>query len=78
MPIYKLNCNHGKSAIISRSYYSARFGGGHYLHIANNANANENSYSYSTRCKNSPQDSASFLAGSRNFRITEIEVYHLI
>ena len=58
--------------------YGPSFGGGHDIYIANNANYNEQSYSYFGSCYQSPPgvtNVKSFLAGSCMFTPTEIEVF---
>ena len=58
--------------------YGPTFGGGHDVHISDNANGNQESYS---RFGNSYQpppgtvEANSLLAGSQNFTPTEIEVF---
>jgi hypothetical protein len=57
------------------------FGGGHDLHIANQSNINTSSYSNLGRSYTHPDyrfetnEAKSFLAGSINFQVSEIEVY---
>ena len=76
----KLKYNGNGNAIYCASFCSATFGGGHDLHIATNANANEKSFSKLGIRYTLPlnANSESFLACSRNFQITEIEVFHSI
>jgi hypothetical protein len=54
-------------ALYSDPKYSATFGGGHDLHISNNANITENSL-----------EANSYLAGDRNFSVLEIETYAIL
>jgi hypothetical protein len=65
-------------AIYCNPNYGPSFGGGHDVHICNNANSNQGSYSnysYSYQPSAGTADSNSLLAGSRNFTPTEIEVF---
>ena len=62
--------------------YGPTFGGGHDIHIANNANSNINSYSdfgesnfYSV--PSGVQSKYTILAGTRNFAPDEVEVFYL-
>ena len=58
--------------------YGPSFGGGHDIHIADNANYNEQSYSNFGNSYQSPRGVTkvkSFLAGSYKFTPTEIEVF---
>jgi hypothetical protein len=66
-------------AIYCKSNHGPSFGGGHDLHISNNANGNQESYSkfgnYYQRPPGTAQAEYSLLVGSRNFTPTEIEVF---
>ena len=70
-------------AIYCHPSYGATFGGSYDLHIANNANTNQNSfsnlgYTYQRPAgyqRGTPQTQSLF-AGSRNFTPTEIEVFY--
>jgi hypothetical protein len=63
------------------SLYGPTFGGGHDLHIANQSNTNSDSYSNLGYSYTHPDyahgsnEAKSFLAGSFNFQVSEIEVY---
>ena len=65
-------------AIYCHPGYGPSFGGGHDIHIADNANCNEQSYSYFGDFYQSPpgvRDVETVFAGSYNFTPTEIEVF---
>ena len=69
-------------AIRRRSSYGPTFGGGHDIHIANNANSNTNSYTnfgyynyYSL--PSGVQDRKTILAGTYKFTPDEVEVFYL-
>ena len=64
-------------AIYCKSNYGPSFGGGHDVHISNNANDNQQSYSYfnSYQPPTGTADANSLLAGSNKFTPTEIEVF---
>ena len=68
-------------AIYCHSSYGPTFGFGFDIHIASNSNSNTTSYSNLGHTYKHPQyaqettQSQSFLAGSRNFQVNEIEVY---
>ena len=70
-----------KNAIYCHSSYGPTFGFGFDIHIASNSNSNTTSYSDLGHTYKHPQyaqettQSQSFLAGSRNFQVNEIEVY---
>ena len=57
--------------------FGPTFGGGHDIHICNNANTIMNSYSHLGNSYQHPQPNQgySYLAGSYNFQLSEIEVY---
>ena len=57
--------------------YGPTFGGGHDVHIADNANGNRQSYSNLGYYQVPPgiRANCALLAGSRNFTPTEIEVF---
>jgi hypothetical protein len=59
------------------SNYGPTFGGGHDIYVCDNANSTENSYSDLGREYQHPQPSEgrSYLAGSYQFQLSEIEVY---
>ena len=64
-------------AIFCHSGYGPSFGGGHDVHIADNANGNRQSYSnfWSYQVPPGTRTSNALLAGSRNFTPTDIEVF---
>jgi hypothetical protein len=64
-------------SIYCLSSYGPTFGGGHDIHIANNANTTAGSYSNLGRSYEHPQPTQgkSYLAGSSPFLLSEIEVY---
>ena len=71
------------NAIYCYPSYGASFGGGHDLHIADNANTNQNSYSRLGHTYQPPagyqqgtQQTQSLFAGSYTFTPTEIEVFY--
>jgi len=76
----KMKCsqNHG---IYCNSSYGPTFGGGHDLHIDDKSNTNTSSYSNLCHSYTHPDyaygsnEAKSFLAGSYNFQVSEIEVY---
>ena len=70
-------------AIYCNPSYGASFGGGHDLHIANNANTNQSSYSNLGKTYQPPagyqsgtQQTQSLFAGNYNFTPTEVEVFY--
>jgi hypothetical protein len=81
----KVNIANGKEghAIRGHPSYGPSFGGGHDIHIADNSNSNFDSYSnfgYTYIHQDYTFDSEkakSFLAGSYNFQVLEIEVFQL-
>jgi hypothetical protein len=71
----------GQNAICCHSSYGPRFGGGHDIFISSDSNTNQTSYSdlghsyqLSTHTHGTEQ-AKSFLAGSNNFQVSEIEVF---
>ena len=65
-----INCNSG---------YGPTFGGGHDLHISENANTNTSSYSglgNSYQCP--PGQQSTFFTGARNFTVANYEVFGLL
>ena len=71
------NVPSGKQAIYCHPGYGPSFGGGHDIHIANNANDNRKSYSnfWSYQVPPGTRNSNTLLAGSRDFTPTDIEVF---
>jgi hypothetical protein len=85
MQSFKCTTTNGKNdhAIYCDSSYGATFGGGHDLHISNNANSNQSSYSNLGHTyqpppgyQNNTQQTQSLFTGSKNFTATEIEVFY--
>ena len=74
----------GNNAILCSVGYGPTFGAGHDIYIASNSNKNKTSYSYLGHDYLHPQytqnseQSRTFLAGSYNFQVQEIEVYSKI
>ena len=67
-------------AIYSGSSYGPTFGGGHDIHIVNNANSNTNSktyFGYSYSVPSGVQDRKTVLAGTYTFTPDEVEVFYL-
>ena len=70
-----------KRAVFRRRSYGPTFGGGHEIHISNNANRNTESYTnfgdgyYSL--PSGVQNKQTILAGSYNFTPDEVEVFYL-
>ena len=66
---YGLNCS---------SSYGPTFGGGHDIHVSDNANTNTSSYSnlgHTYECP--PGQQNTFFTGGRNFTVTNYEVFAL-
>ncbi len=76
-----MKCSSTQHAVYCNPGYSATFGGGHDIFIANNANTNTASYSNIGHSYKHPQftsgsnEAKTFLAGTYNFTPTEIEVF---
>jgi len=74
-----MKCTNPSHAIFAHRAYGPIFG--HDLHICNNSNTSNGSYSYlghsykHPNYANGSNEAKSFLAGSHNFLTTEIEVY---
>jgi len=73
----------GSSSIYSCSSSGPTFGGGHDIHIANNAASNTNSFTNLGSTYSAPPGysygspfTESFLAGSYTFRPDEVEVFY--
>ena len=79
--IIKIDPNEIDFAIVSDPKYGPIFGGGNDICIYNRANKNTNSFSYLGKSYKHPQyaygtiEAKSFLAGSEDFQLSEIEVY---
>ena len=77
----KMKCPECQNTIYCHIGYGPTFGGGHDFHISDNSNTNTNSYSNLGHSYSHPDYAAgsneakSFLAGSNNFQVSEIEVY---
>ena len=78
----KIKSGYHNYAIYRCSSYGPTFGGGHDIHIANNAASNRASYTY---CRNtyplppgysSRYSSCKFYAGSYQFTPTDVEVFY--
>ena len=85
MQPFKCPIINGKNGNAIHCYpsHGASFGGGCDLHIANNANTNQNSYSYLGNTYQPPagyqygtQQTKSLFAGSYKFTPTEVEVFY--
>ena len=80
----KMKCQNAHNSIYCSSTSSAVFGGGHDLYISNNSNTNTTSYSNLGHSYEHPKhkydtsEVSSFLAGSFNFKVSEIEIYYKI
>jgi hypothetical protein len=76
-----MKCNDPKFAIYCHQFYGPTFGAGHSIYIADNSNLITNSYSNLGSSFFHPDyrlgtiEAKSFLAGSYNFQVAEIEVY---
>ncbi len=74
-----MKCISPAHAICGVINYGPTFGGGHDIHICNNSNSTDGSYSNLGVSYEYPKDASnedkSFLAGSYKFRTAEIEVY---
>ena len=80
-PVYR----YSQYAIYTSPGYGPTFGGGHDLHISNNADKNTGSYAnlgHSYRPPSgysySSSNTRALLAGTRNFSPTEVEVYYYV
>jgi len=77
----KIKSNQHRNAIFCNSDYGPTFGFGHDVYIDNNANTTMNSYSFLGSTYKHPKygydkdEAQTFLAGSKRFRLDEIEVY---
>ena len=77
--VYQNNAN----AIYTNNGYGPTFGGGHDIHIANNANGGTSSYTNFGHTYKPPSDykyttnaAKQLLAGSYNFTPSDVEVYY--
>jgi hypothetical protein len=77
----KVDPNQHEFAILCDSDYGPTFGGGHDIHIANDANTTMDSWSDLGDAYSHPQyakgtnEARTFLAGSFKFQLDDIEVY---
>ena len=77
----KVDPNEDEQAIFGNYDFGPSFGGGHDIHVANKANKTMASYSNLGKSYKHPQyayrsnEAETFLAGSYQFRLDEIEVY---
>ena len=78
---FKSMVNSPQHAIYRESGYGPTFGGGHEIHISNNANSNTKSYTHlgggSYPVPSGVQNRQTILAGSYNFTPDEVEVFYL-
>lgn len=81
---YKQKPNQSHYGVYCYSSYGPTFGGGHDLYIANNSNVGNpcySNYGYTFETKDlaySSTQAQSHLAGSYNFKVEEIEVFHIV
>ena len=79
----KIDENKCRNAVYSSPRYGPTFGGGHDIYIANNANSRTSSYSNLGKTFSHPEyeydsnEAKSFLAGTCNFQLSEIEIYKI-
>lgn len=73
----KLKGSSNQNGIYCNSSYGPAFGGGHDFCISSNSNANTNSYSNLSNTYECPPNvtARTFLAGSYNFYVNELEVF---
>jgi hypothetical protein len=77
----KMKCSQCQYAIYCYNSYGPTFGHGHDFYISDNSNINTDSYSNLGHSYSHPDyaygsnEARSFLAGSYNFQVSEIEVY---
>jgi len=73
------NETNNNGAYYSQNNYGFTMGGGYDLHLSDNCNGNNSSYSNLSHSYGKNQDSNNTsLAGSRNFVVDEIEVFKVI
>jgi hypothetical protein len=67
-------------AIYAKNSYGPTFGGGHDIHISNDAGSNTGSftYFYSYQAPSGVSHANTILAGTQNFQPSEIEVFHIV
>ena len=74
-----INQNMCSNDICHRSSYGQIFGGGHDFYISNYVNNNKNPYYYVRHTYEIPTgQTKTLLAGSRNFKVSDIEVFQII
>ena len=75
---FKMRQNNANCSIVCRSDHGPTFGSGYDICICNNSNTTTGSYSNLGNSYQHPQPSqgASFLAGSHQFHLSEIEVFY--
>jgi hypothetical protein len=75
---FKMRQNNANCSIVCRSDYGPTFGSGYDICICNNSNTTTGSYSNLGNSYQHPQPSqgASYLAGSHQFNLSEIEVFY--
>jgi hypothetical protein len=83
LPPFKapLKSNSSPYAIYCSTSYGPSFGGGHDLHISNNAASNTGSYTGFGSYYQAPSgvsSSYTILAGTRNFSPSEVEVFYIV
>ena len=77
----KIDPNQHQHAIYCNPLYGPTFGAGHAIYISSNANTTNGSHSYLGQTYIHPQiaygtnEAQTFLAGSYQFQLNEIEVY---
>ena len=79
-PFKSMEKNAGSGMIYCGSSYGPTFGGGHDIHITDNANQNTVSYTtfgYSYSPPSGVTDVLTILAGTYNFSPDEVEVFYL-
>jgi hypothetical protein len=74
------NQNDGWAIYAKNTSYGPTFGGGHGIHISNDAGSNTGSYTYfySYQAPSGVSHANTILAGTRNFQPSEIEVFHIV
>jgi len=78
---FRLKTKDDANAMTNEPSYGPTFGGNHDIHVANQANANSQSYTHlgeTFECPEVPeQTNATILTGNYHFRIAEVEVFCL-
>jgi hypothetical protein len=69
-------------AMYTGNSYGPTFGGGHDIHISNDASSNTGSYAYNFnyyyQAPSDVSNANTILAGTRNFQPSEVEVFHIV